>query len=211
MTQTGSAPFGVRDGFEIRGETQGCKPLSERFKKVRVSLPRPFHVPRPHFGHGQAAMSGIECRIVPEPLDRSHPRGDSRGVGTALLDGVHRSGMVKTKPASPTVSGNAPPVAGHEYTDRLFRQGKASISADLAGIFERLGCSAENWHNRMQRLSGDRLLGRFFRPPARSCAKSANASVSDTWSTWRVAPPDDTMLTYGSHRTVAGPLMSAEV
>jgi hypothetical protein len=27
---------------------------------------------------------------------------------------------------------------------------------------ERLGCSAENWHNRMQRLNGDRLLGRFF-------------------------------------------------
>jgi hypothetical protein len=82
MTQTGSAPFGVRNGFEIRGETQGCKPLSERFKKVRVLLSRPFHVPRPHFGLGQgampqAAMSGIECRIVPEPLDRSHPLGDS--------------------------------------------------------------------------------------------------------------------------------------
>ena len=49
-----------------------------------------------------------------------------------------------------------------EYTGRLFRQGKASISGDLAEIFERLGCSAQNWHNRMQRLNGDRLLGRFF-------------------------------------------------
>jgi hypothetical protein len=49
-----------------------------------------------------------------------------------------------------------------EYTGRLSRQGKASISAELAGIFERLGCGAENWHNRMQRLNGDRLLGRFF-------------------------------------------------
>jgi hypothetical protein len=29
-----------------------------------------------------------------------------------------------------------------DYTGRLFRDGKASISADLAGIFERLGCSA---------------------------------------------------------------------
>ena len=29
-----------------------------------------------------------------------------------------------------------------DYTGRLFRQGKASISAELAGIFERLGCSA---------------------------------------------------------------------
>jgi hypothetical protein len=49
-----------------------------------------------------------------------------------------------------------------EYTGREFRQGKASISAELAGIFERLGCSAENWHNRMQRLNGDRLQGCFF-------------------------------------------------
>jgi hypothetical protein len=30
-----------------------------------------------------------------------------------------------------------------DYTGRLFRQGKASISAELAGIFERLGCSAK--------------------------------------------------------------------
>jgi hypothetical protein len=43
-----------------------------------------------------------------------------------------------------------------------FRGRKASISADLAGILERLGCNAQNWRNRMQRLNGDRLLGRFF-------------------------------------------------
>ena len=29
-----------------------------------------------------------------------------------------------------------------EYTGRLYRQGKASISAELAGIFERLGSRA---------------------------------------------------------------------
>jgi hypothetical protein len=49
-----------------------------------------------------------------------------------------------------------------DYTGRLFRQGKASISAELAGIFERLNCSARLWQNRMERLRGDRLLGRFF-------------------------------------------------
>ncbi len=32
-----------------------------------------------------------------------------------------------------------------DYTGRLFREGKASISAELAGIFERLGCSAQSW------------------------------------------------------------------
>ena len=45
---------------------------------------------------------------------------------------------------------------------RLFRHGKASISAELAGIFERLGCSAQNWQNRIEKLRDGRLLGRFF-------------------------------------------------
>ena len=49
-----------------------------------------------------------------------------------------------------------------EYTGRLFRQGKASISAELAAIFERLGLSAEIWRIGMEKLRGDRLLGRFF-------------------------------------------------
>jgi hypothetical protein len=49
-----------------------------------------------------------------------------------------------------------------EYTGRLFRQGKASISEELAGIFERLGLSAQSWQHGMEKLRGDRLLGRFF-------------------------------------------------
>jgi hypothetical protein len=49
-----------------------------------------------------------------------------------------------------------------DYTGRLFRQGKASISAELAGIFERLGCSAQYWQNRMEKLRDGQLLGRFF-------------------------------------------------
>jgi hypothetical protein len=32
---------------------------------------------------------------------------------------------------------------------------------DLAAIFERLNCIAQSWHKRMERLDGDRLLGRF--------------------------------------------------
>jgi hypothetical protein len=49
-----------------------------------------------------------------------------------------------------------------DYTGRLFRQGKASISAELAGIFERLGCSAQSWQARLEKLRDGRLLGRFF-------------------------------------------------
>ena len=32
-----------------------------------------------------------------------------------------------------------------DYTGRLFREGKATISSELAGILDRLGCSAELW------------------------------------------------------------------
>ena len=49
-----------------------------------------------------------------------------------------------------------------DYTGRLFREGKASISAKLAGIFERLGSRAENWQARMEKLRTGRLYGRFF-------------------------------------------------
>jgi hypothetical protein len=49
-----------------------------------------------------------------------------------------------------------------DYTGRLYGQQKASISADLAGIIERLGCSAQSWQVRMERLRGVSLLGRVF-------------------------------------------------
>ncbi len=49
-----------------------------------------------------------------------------------------------------------------DYSGRLFRHGKASISVELAGIFERLPCSAQYWQNRMEKLRDGRLLGRFF-------------------------------------------------
>jgi hypothetical protein len=38
----------------------------------------------------------------------------------------------------------------------------ASISAELAGVFERLGCNARSWQVQIEKLRGDRLLGRFF-------------------------------------------------
>ena len=49
-----------------------------------------------------------------------------------------------------------------DYTGRLFREGKAAISAELASIFDRLGSRAENWHARMEKLRKGRLFGRFF-------------------------------------------------
>ena len=49
-----------------------------------------------------------------------------------------------------------------EYTGRIFRDGKAVISAELSGILERIGSTAESWWARIEKLSKGRLLGRFF-------------------------------------------------
>jgi len=49
-----------------------------------------------------------------------------------------------------------------DYTGRLFGDGKAAISREVAGMLERLGTSAENWQARMEKLSKGRFFGRFF-------------------------------------------------
>jgi REP element-mobilizing transposase RayT len=60
-----------------------------------------------------------------------------------------------------------------DYTGRLFREGKAALSAELFGILHRIGISLEDWQARLERLRGGRLLGRFFagsRAPLREVA-----------------------------------------
>ena len=49
-----------------------------------------------------------------------------------------------------------------DLSGRLFREGKAAISAELAGILERLGCRSGLWVDRMEKLREGRWLGRFF-------------------------------------------------
>ena len=49
-----------------------------------------------------------------------------------------------------------------DFTGRLFRDGKAVISAELTGILDRLGTTAETWWARLEKLKSGRLLGRFF-------------------------------------------------
>ena len=49
-----------------------------------------------------------------------------------------------------------------DYSARLFRAGKARISAELAGVFERLGSRADNWQFRMEKPRRGRLFGRFL-------------------------------------------------
>ncbi len=49
-----------------------------------------------------------------------------------------------------------------DYTARLYREGKATLSRAVAEILDRLGSSADQWHARMKTLSQGSLLGRFF-------------------------------------------------
>ena len=64
-----------------------------------------------------------------------------------------------------------------DYTGRLFREGKARISAELAGIVDRICSSAESWQVRMEKLKSGRSFGRFFaasREKVRKIARRSN-------------------------------------
>jgi hypothetical protein len=39
---------------------------------------------------------------------------------------------------------------------------RCGVSAELAGIFEQLGCSAQSWQARMEKLRDGRFVGRFL-------------------------------------------------
>ena len=49
-----------------------------------------------------------------------------------------------------------------DYTGRLFREGKAAISRELAEILERVGTTADTWQARLDALRKGRLFGRFL-------------------------------------------------
>ena len=50
-----------------------------------------------------------------------------------------------------------------DYSSRLVRQGKARVSPEVAGIFDRLGSSPEIWNHRLRTmLDKSRLLGVYF-------------------------------------------------
>jgi hypothetical protein len=72
-----------------------------------------------------------------------------------------------------------------EYTGRLFRNGKAVISAELSGILERIGSSAESWCARLEKLRKGHLLGRFF---AASRARLRQVAATWAFTTWPTSP-----------------------
>jgi hypothetical protein len=49
-----------------------------------------------------------------------------------------------------------------DYSARLYREGKATLSRAVAEILDRLGSSADHWQARLKKLSQRNLVGRFF-------------------------------------------------
>ena len=94
---------------------------------------------------GSAVASGIEESLWLCPIE------DRRGVDSL------REGMIEG-----FMLGNY--VLLVDYTGRLFREGKATISREAVEILQRLGSSADSWQARLEQLKrrGGRLLGRFF-------------------------------------------------
>jgi hypothetical protein len=69
-----------------------------------------------------------------------------------------------------------------DYTRGLFCEGKAKISAEVAGILQRLNTSAQNWSTRLLKLKGGCLFGRFF-----AAAQERLQSVARTMGVQNVA------------------------
>jgi REP element-mobilizing transposase RayT len=49
-----------------------------------------------------------------------------------------------------------------DFTARLYREGKATLSRDVAEILDRLGSTVDHWHAQLEKLRQSHFLGRFF-------------------------------------------------
>ena len=92
---------------------------------------------------GSLAASGLEEKLWLCPIEDRRRLGSSR---EGMFEGLSIGNYLLLV----------------DYTGRLFREGKARISAELASILDRIGSSAECWQSRMERLAKDRWFGRFF-------------------------------------------------
>jgi hypothetical protein len=59
-----------------------------------------------------------------------------------------------------------------DYTGRLFRDGKAVITAELTNILNRLGSTAESWQSGLEKLEGRPAARPFLRRRSRAPARS---------------------------------------
>jgi hypothetical protein len=134
----------VAAGIAIAPEASEHTSIKERVEHVEA-LGRTEDLIQAQKGSvaGSEAAAGIEESIWLCPIE------DRRGIDSS------REGMIEGFSLGRYL-------LRIDYTGRLFRQGKATLSREVAGIFERIGTTAETWQARMQKLSGGRLFGRFF-------------------------------------------------
>ena len=88
-----------------------------------------------------------------------HCRVDSSGLQLGM--------MIDARPDSESLSFTSVPHHGDQRKrpeDRLAFTTRRTENAEREriGTFERLGCSAQSWQIQIEKLRGDRLLGRFF-------------------------------------------------
>jgi len=63
-----------------------------------------------------------------------------------------------------------------DYSSRLVRNGKARITSDVAGILDRLGSSAGQWQERLEKLTeSERIFGVVFAANAASISRFADS------------------------------------
>jgi hypothetical protein len=92
---------------------------------------------------GSVAAAGVEDSLWLCPIEDRRERDSARA---GMIVGLPLGSYVRLV----------------DDTGRLFRPGKARISAELAGILERLGGNARTWRVQMKKLRNGRLFGRFF-------------------------------------------------
>jgi hypothetical protein len=92
---------------------------------------------------GSASASGLEEGLWLCPIE------DRRGLDSS------REGMLEGFPLGSYL-------LLVDYTGRLFRSGKATISRGVVEILGRLGTTAEHWQKRLEKLRSGRWFGRVF-------------------------------------------------
>ena len=93
-----------------------------------------------------------------------------------------------------------------DYTARLYRKGKAAISAELARILDRLGSNAESWRAGSTNCAVVDCSAVSSPPVENGCAKSPHGWTCDAWQTWLAVRRDDANLSLGRHRQRNHPL-----
>jgi len=158
----------VAAGIAATPETSRHTSVRQRVRHVRA---------KGKLKHLKAAASGsAAARRAASRVEQAHwlcPVEDRREeILSAKAGGIRRGKHGQKQPAKKQAAAREGMLEDFslgnylllvDYTSRLCRNGKARVSRELAGIFDRLGTSAEFWGHRLKKLfARTRLLGNYF-------------------------------------------------